>query len=286
MNNFKKMNLKPIIKIIFVVTALLWVVFVILSDHIATYEGPIYDYVVKPFLIGMTLLPLLSGVFAIRRSLRWGGWKSKLGKSLMSIGFGFFGWAGGMIFWNYYLFFMNIEVPYPSLGDLFYILIWPFWTYAMICLFKVSGAKYGLKKTNGKTLALVLSTAVVLISYYFLFLVARQGQIELGYGVFSDLLAFLYPLGDLSVLLSSVLVFSLSFGFLGGIYRKAILILILGFTLNYIADVIFVFTATTGSYFNAHLVDLLYVVMLFTVFLGVSKLNPDALNNKNQNQDS
>jgi hypothetical protein len=199
---------------------------------------------------------------------------------MMSLGLGMFGWSGGMIFWNYYLFFMKVEVPYPSLGDLFYIMIWPFWTYAMISLFKVTGAKYGLRKLSGKILALVLSTVVVSVSYYFLFTIARQGQLDLTGSVTSNLLAFLYPLGDVAILLSAVLLYSLSFNFLGGEYKNSILTLVFGFVLNYIADIVFVFTTTKGTYFNGNVADFLYVIMLFTVAMGISKLDPSLLNDK------
>ena len=199
---------------------------------------------------------------------------------MIALALGMFGWTGGMIFWNYYLFFMQVEIPYPSLGDLFYIMIWPFWTYAMISLFRVTGAKYGLRKLSGKILALTISAAVVTVSYFLLFIVARQGELGLGGGTLSNLLAFLYPLGDVAILLTSALIYSLSFKFLGGVYKKAILILLVGFTLNYIGDIIFVFTATNETYFNGNIADFLYVIMLFTVATGISRMDPSLLSHK------
>src|SRR3989344_966995 len=142
----KARNLKLLIDFIFIVTVILWTLFVFFTKYTALYEGPVYEYILKPFLIGMTLLPMLAGILAIQRSVGWGGWKSNMGRSMIALALGMFGWTGGMIFWNYYLFFMQVEIPYPSLGDLFYIMIWPFWTYAMISLFRVTGAKYGLRK--------------------------------------------------------------------------------------------------------------------------------------------
>jgi|SRR3989344_1100713 len=269
--------LKYTINIIFLITVVLWIVFIYFTNNSALYEGPIFEYVLKPFLVGMTLLPLLGGILGMLMAKSWGGWKSTIGKSLISLSLGMFGWAGGMMFWNYYLFFTNVEVPYPSLGDLFYIMIWPCWTYGMIQLSKATGAKYGFKKVSGKTVALILSLLVIIVSYYLLFKVARQGYIDLSGGLISNILAVLYPLGDLAILLSSLLVFSLSYKFLGGVYRISILILIIGFILNYIADVIFVFGVTSETYFNGNIADFLYVVMLFTVFSGISKLNPNYL---------
>ncbi|MDP2789430.1 MAG: hypothetical protein Q8O46_05335 [bacterium] len=276
-------NLNYIVTFVFIVTTILWLIFVFSTKHSALYEGPIFEYILKPFLIGMTLLPIIGGILGFYRSKEWGGWQSKMGRALIAISLGLFGWGSGMIFWNYYLFFMDVEVPYPSLGDLFYVMTWPFWTYAMLCLFKVTGANYGFKKSGGKILAFILPIIVVLVSYYLLFQVARQGQLDLSGGLASNLLAFLYPIGDVSILLMSALVFSLSYKFLGGVYRKPILILLLGFVLNYIADVVFVFTTTTDTYFNGHFVDFLYVVMLFTVSMGISKLSPTLLDSQENN---
>ena len=273
-------SLKFIINFVFVATTVLWFLFVFSTKHSALYEGAVFQYLLKPFLIGMTLLPILGGILGVYRSIGWGGWKSNMGRSLVAVSLGMFGWAGGMIFWNYYLFFLNVEVPYPSIADFLYVMIWPFWTYAMISLFKVTGVKYGFKKVGGKIIAFIVSIIVLLLSYYLLFEVARQGEVDLTGDFSSNLLAILYPLGDISILLTSVLVFSLSYNFLGGLYKKPILILLSGFVLNFITDIIFVFTTTTETYFNGHIVDMFYVLMLFTVSVGISKMDYTLLNQK------
>lgn len=272
-------HLKVITLIVFVITTLLWIIFITYTKNSALYEGPVFEYVLKPFLIGMTILPILGGMLGLQKAQMWGGWRSAIGRSLIALALGLIAWGLGMCVWNYYLFFTDTEVPYPSLADLFFTMIWILWTYSMIEISKATGAKYGFRKVGGKTLGLIVAVAVVLISYYLLFTVARQGAIDLSGDASSNLLAILYPLGDVSILLSTVLVFILSYKFLGGRYKIPILILLLGFTLNYIADVIFVFTTTTGTYFNGHISDFLYVVMLFTLSMGLSKMDPEFLQN-------
>lgn len=272
-------NIKTAIVCTFTLTTLFWVVFVLYTRHTALYEGPIFQYILKPFLIGMTILPILGGLLGIQKSQLWGGWKSAIGKSLITLSCGLISWGCGMIIWNYYLFFTNTQVPYPSLADFFFILIWILWTHSMVQISKATGAKYGFRKIGGKTLALILAIAVVLLSYYLLFKIARQGQLDLTGSLLSNLLAFLYPLGDISILLTSVLVLGLSYKFLGGQYRMPVLILFAGFILNYVADIIFVFTTTQGTYFNGHISDFLYVVMLFILSMGISKMDPAILQN-------
>lgn len=278
---YKAKTLKLYIIVNFIITIIFWLIFVIYTQYSALYEGAIYQYVLKPFLIGMTSLPLLGGVLGMQTSKRWGGFRSAIGRGLIALSLGLISWGCGMIVWNYYLFFTSTEVPYPSLADLFYIMIWILWTYSMIQFSKATGAKYGFRKITGKTLVLLIAFVVVAISYYLLFKVARQGQIDLSGGILSTLLAFLYPLGDVSILLTSMLVLGLSYKFLGGQYKFSILILIFGFILNYIADVIFVFTTTVGTYFNGNISDLLYVIMLFILSIGISKMDTVILEKQN-----
>src|SRR6185436_17423348 len=90
---------------IYAITAALWLTFVALTGYTATYEGPIFTYVLKPFLVGMSLLPLIGGIIGLLNSRTWGGGSSAIGRGLISISLGVIAWSGGMIIWNYYLFF-------------------------------------------------------------------------------------------------------------------------------------------------------------------------------------
>ena len=269
----KKYILEPIIRVVFILTVILWVIFILYTRHSPLYEGPIFQYILKPFLIGMTILPILGAILGFQKAKIWGSWHSAIGKSLNTLSLGLLSWGMGMVVWNYYLFFSNVEVPYPSLGDLFYIMIWLLCTYSMVQMSRATGARFGFKKTSGKLLAFLFAVLAVVVSYYFLFVIARQGSIDLSGGIPSFLLAILYPLGDVAILLSTVLIFVLSYKFLGGKYRVPILVLLVGFILNYIGDVIFVFTTTTGAYFNGHISDLIYVLMIFVLSLGISMMD-------------
>jgi len=267
---------------IYAVTAALWVFFVAYTGHTALYEGPIFEYVLKPFLIGMTVLPLVGGWLGIRKALLWGGLRSAVGRGMIFLSLGTISWGLGMVVWNYYLFFTGTEVPYPSLADLFFIMIWIFWTYGMFQMGKATGVKFGFRSAAGKILSFVLPLVVIFLSYYLLVTVAKGGQIDISGNLAQTLLEFLYPIGDMAILSTAFLVFFLSYRYLGGMYKGQIRILLFCFVLNYIADLIFVFT-TAGeapTYFNGHLVDLLYTTIMFLVSVSVCLIDPRKLNRR------
>src|SRR3989344_8846622 len=107
--------------VVYLATIVLWLFFVIYTGYEALYEGNLYTLVLKPFLIGMTILPLAGGFLGVLRAKKWGGLKSAVGRGILALSFGLFAWGLGMIVWNYYLFSGKLEIPYPSLGDFFYI---------------------------------------------------------------------------------------------------------------------------------------------------------------------
>lgn len=265
--------LKKVVILIYVISVILWIIFIVTTKNIGTYEGPIFNYVLTPFLIGMTILPLFGFILCVQKAQLWGGWKSAIGKSLISLGLGLLGWAGGMIVWNYYLFFKEVEVPFPSLADLFFITIWPLWTFSMLQLSKATGAKYGFRKVKGKVIAVIIAVVSIFLSYYLLFVVAKEGIIDLSLNTPQIALNFFYPIGDVAILMSAILVYALSYKFLGGLYKKTVIILLVGFLINYVADFIFLFTSTKGTYFNGHIVDFMYLTMMFTLSLGVAGFN-------------
>ena len=265
---------KNTLTIVFGATVLLWILFNILTKHTAMYEGPVFQFVLKPFLVGMTLIPLLGGLYGLKQGLSWGGWKSSLGKAINSLSIGLLCWSGGMVIWNYYLFFTEIEVPYPSLADAVFILSWPFWTFGVYHLSKATGARFGLKSRGGKHLLYIIPAIVSLVSYYLLFQVARGGEIDLSVEAYQLFFDLFYPIGDVVILTIVAVVYSLSRKLLGGKYKIPILILFTGFGLNYLTDLIFSYTTTVETYFNGHFVDLLFTITMYVLSLSIIEMDP------------
>lgn len=267
-----------IIVLIYAVTVIFWIMFVSATKYTATLEGPSFSHFLQPFLVGMTILPLIGGIIGLRNTFNWGGVKSVVGRSSLALSLGLIAWGGGMVIWNYYLFFTDISVPYPSAADIVFILSWPLWTYGIWELSKAIGIKFAFHKINKAFWIIPLT--LVIPSVYLSVFVARGGiTYDNMYKLFFDLF---YPLGDIVILTITVSVYLILRKFLGGVYRIPVLILFWGFLLNYLGDFIFVFTTSNGTYFNGHFADFLYTTSMFVLSMGLSMINPNILNSKQQ----
>lgn len=217
------------------------------------------------------LIPLVGGILGMFKAKQWGWLKSKVGRAVFFISLGAFSWGMGQMFWSLlYNIILKVEVPYPSLADVGYSLSFPFLAYGLFSLAKASGAKYSLKHTNGKILATVITAAATALAYYLLIVVARGGVIDFtedGLKLFFDLA---YPLGDLVILLFALLIYGLSFNYLGGRYKFPILSMIIGLLVLFLGDFSFSYTTTVGTYYNGHWVDLVLPTAWMLIVFGVN----------------
>lgn len=257
---------------LYVLSFIFWVAFVGTTHYTSTLSGWQYAYLLIPFLIGETIIPLAGGIIGLHNATKWGK-KTVMGRSSLALGLGMLAWSGGMIIWNYYLFLTTVSVPYPSLADAIFILSWPLWTYGIIQLSKAFGIKFAFRKTGKAFLLIPIILAV--FSVYLIGNVARGGitysnPVKLFFDLF-------YPLGDIVILSVTASVYLLLRKYMGGVYKAPALILFFGFLLNYIGDFWFSYTTTQGTYFNGAFPDLLYTTTMFVLSVGLSLLTPAIL---------
>lgn len=220
------------------------------------------------FLFGLT--PLVAGLVGMAKSGIWGSLKSALGRAIFFISLGLVCWGFGETIWSYYNFFRHVPAPYPSLADIGFAPSVFFWVLGASYLAKASGAWLMLKRSHkAKAFAVVAVAAISVASYYLLIRVARGNVlVPAGESTLKVVLDIAYPLGDFLAAIFALLVFSLSFKYLGGVYRPAIGAVLLGLATMYLADFVFSYTTTTGSYYNADWGDLLLCVGLFLLSVG------------------
>lgn len=227
--------------------------------------GPWNDF----YSFSFGLIPLISGMWGIRQSFKWGGLKSYVGKSLMFISAGSFLWGVGTMIWAYYNFFAGVPVPYPSIADLFYILTIPLWAAGISSLSHATGSRSALKKSTGKILAVVVPLLIFFASYYLLVVIARDGVLVSTYeGYLKLILDLAYPLGDVIILTFAILVYGLSRDYLGGRYKTPVNILLAGFLTMYFADFIFSYTTTIGTFYTGGFGDLVFTIAMFLISFG------------------
>jgi hypothetical protein len=225
------------------------------------------------FLFG--LVPLIGGLVGMFRSRVWGGLKSQLGRAVFFISLGLVLWGVGECIWSYYNFFKNDPAPYPSWADLGFAPSIFFWIIGVYFLAHASGAWLRLKRSwHAKVYVLVAIAALTALSYYLLVKVARDGTlVPPGETALKVVLDIAYPLGDFLAAILAFIVLTLSFKYLGGIYKYAIGAVLLGLFTMYIADFVFSYTTTTGTYYNADWGDLLLSTGLFMLTFGILGLS-------------
>ncbi|MES2059598.1 MAG: hypothetical protein V4438_01050 [Patescibacteria group bacterium] len=220
------------------------------------------------FLFG--LIPLCGGIVAMYGSRTWGGLRSALGKAVFLIGLGIFLWGCGELIWSYYNFFAEVAAPYPSLADLGFAPSILFYGIGAIYLAQVTGAKFGLRNKIAKFFVVIAPVAIFLFSYYILIVIARGGVlVPEGETALKTILDIAYPLGDFVSLTIAVIVSGLSFKYLGGKYTYDIVSIWIGLAVMFIADSIFSYTTTVGTYYNGNFGDLLLTLGLFFITFGV-----------------
>lgn len=220
------------------------------------------------------LVPFSGGIFGILKSRDWGLFKSVLGKAVFFLSCGLITWSGGETIWSFYNLVLHVEIPYPSWADASFIISWPFWIIGIYFLSHAVGAKFGLRKRDGRLQLALIPIIAVIASYYLLIVVARQGSWTSGSGLLKVFFDFAYPILDVVILIEALLVYGLSLKFLGGRFKWPVRIILLGFAINYLADFSFSYTTTVGTYFNASWPDLLFASAMFILSVGINSLDP------------
>ena len=237
--------------------------------HRANPEGVSLGEAFYQFALG--LIPLVGGLLGLFKSFKWGGTKSSVGRALLLISIGGICWGFGQMFWSlYYNILTHVDVPYPSLSDVGYSLSFPFLGLGLFNLSKATGAHFSLRHPAGKLLALFIIVAGMALAYYLLIVVARAGVIDFTEGGLKLFFDIAYPMGDLTIFLSSLLVYGLSFNYLGGGYKLATLSILAGLLVLFIGDFSFSYTTTIGTYYNGHWVDLILPTAWMLIVFGVN----------------
>jgi hypothetical protein len=249
---------------------LLWWVYIFTQQFQDTNHNYLYG-------AAMGVLPIIGGIFGLLNAKKWGRFTSAMGKTLSYLSYGLITWGLGTLVFAYYNIYLQVGVPYPSVADALYIISWPLWVMSMYNLSKATGMKFQLKNVTGRWMLFAIPLVTIAFSYYLLVIVARDGVITAagdGLKIFFDLA---YPIGDVVILSTALLIYGLSFNYLGGFFKVAIMLVLVGFVGNYIGDTTFVYGTTKGTYFVANWTDLIYTATYFLLSLGASLMDPHRL---------
>lgn len=225
---------------------------------------------------GLAALSIIAGVLGLITAKKWSWLKSGVGRGVFFISLGLIMWGLGQAGWAYYtIAYPGEEVVYNKLVDVLYFSSIPLWTYGILSLSKATGAKFGLKSSLSKLLVVVTTVIMLAVSYYFLIIVARGGSTyfddQTVWNAFFDLA---YAFGDAINLILAVVIFGLSWKYLGGRFKQPIIAILLAFGLLYLADFWFSYADGQGLYYNGHPCDMLYLVVVAIMGVGLCLLDP------------
>lgn len=226
-----------------------------------------YNYLYS-FLFG--LIPFFAGIAAMLYAKMWGGFKSSVGRAVFFIGLGIFCWGVGENIWSYYNFVLNVAAPYPSLADLGFAPSIFFYGLGAVYLSRAAGAQFALRNRTMRAFAILAPFVIFALAYYIVVVLARGGVlVPEGETALKTILDIAYPLGDFVGLTIAIVVSSLTFKYLGGRYVWDIYAILAGLFVMFVADTVFSYTTTVGTYYNANFGDLLLASGMFLLSWGV-----------------
>lgn len=270
------------VKTVFVLSVFMfvWWVYIVASGLVDSHINYFYG-------VGLGILPIISALFGFLNGSKWGGSKSAMGRALYFLSAGLLTWGIGTLVFAYYNIMLKVAVPYPSVADIFYIISWPLWTLGMVSLSKATGVRFQFSNLVGRLTLFIIPVVAIVISYYLLVVVARGGVITIIDDPIGTLVGLAYVIGDVVILTFALLVYGLSFNYLGGYYRWPIIILLSSFVVNYVADFFFALTVTNGTYFVANWVDLVFTIAFVLFGLATTMIDPthaSVMKNSGSNQ--
>ncbi len=171
----------------------------------------------------------------------------------------------GSVVWTYYILFENIEIPYPSIADIFYILMPLAYAFA-------TGSLLQIYRSSTKPSTWFFAVVVFSILAYVMFVFVGNPEISNELSFWENFFNFSYTLSD-SIYVGAG--FSLLL-IAGGKIYKGITIWVLGMFLITIADILFTYRAATGVVWDGDIADQLYtfstIIFTYAVIL-LSKMS-------------
>lgn len=255
----KHLNIRVLIPLsIFVVFSIWWLYLNVLGIKTDDLRNQLFGS-----LYG--LIALYGAIWGLYIAQKWGGIKSVLGRSILFFSAGLFAQEIGQLIYSYYIIIAHIEVPYPSMGDVFFYSAIPLYIVAVIFLAQASGVHVSLRSFGNKLQAILIPVVILAFSYYFFlqeysFDWTAPLKMILDFGV---------PLGQAIYISLAILTYTLTRGVLGGMMKNKVLFILFALLAQYIADWTFLYQASRGIWSGGGINDYMYLCAYFIMTLGL-----------------
>lgn len=191
---------------------------------------------------------------------------SPINRARMFFSFGLlcqvFGQMGGYI---YYVAVQNIQIPYPSVGDIGYFLSIPCYLLGAIHLAKAAGVKWWVQSFENKFEAIVISVVTLAVAYG-LFLGGYVFDWSDPLRVFLD---FAYPLGQALYVFVAILAYLAVQADPKNPTKQIVFLALLALVIQFLCDYMFVYEASRGTWMVGGVNDYLYLVSYFVMGMVV-----------------
>lgn len=214
------------------------------------------------------IMAFWGGLWGLIIAQKWGGLQSITGKAIAMFSLGLLAQLFGQIAYAYLSFYKNIEVPYPSIGDIGYFGSIPLYILGIWYLAKASGVKIGLSSFRNKIQAVLIPIVVLMIGY-FLFLQGYEFDWSEPIKIFLD---FGYPFGQAIYISLAILTYLLSKGVLGGVMKSKILFILFALSIQFLSDYTFLYQSSKGTWHVGQINDYMYLIAYFLMTLGLIQL--------------
>ncbi len=214
------------------------------------------------------IMALWGAVWGMKTSKDWGGTKSLFGKAILMFSLGLLLQEFGQLAYSYYKNFLQIEIPYPSLGDLGYFGSIPLYAYGAYLLAQTSGIKFAVQSGWDKLKIIFFPIALLLISYT-LFLRGYEFDWTNPLVIFLD---FGYPLGQAIYISIAIVTYIMCRKMLGGVMRSRVLLILGAFLLQYLADFTFLYQNSQQTWEVGRINDYMYLVAYTAMTIALLEL--------------
>lgn len=213
----------------------------------------------------------VGGILGLICANSWGGSSSKIGKALLFLSFGLLFQFAFQISYSVYYFVLGIENPYPSLGDVFYVLGNLTFLLGVTKLYTVLFQQNATSKPI-RTVGFLISTGLVItyITLYIKYVYSPEVfQID------STKAIIVFLIDALTVAINTAMFyliansFVISLKYMGGLLRGPVLILLASVLLFYVADVEYTISEGLGNWKPAGIDDLLLFLAYSAVVVGI-----------------
>jgi hypothetical protein len=211
------------------------------------------------------IIAFYGGILGIIYSRPWGGYKSLVGRAILAISVGLFLQCFGQSAYSYYIFYENIEVPYPSLGDIGFFGSVIMYIYGVILLARVSGVKASTKNAKSKLGVLAIPAVMLLASYHFFL----KGVAFDWSSPITTFLNFGYPYGQALYISIALLTLVYCRQFLGGIMKGPVTFLVCALVFQYISDFTFLYQSSREIWLVGGINDLMYATSYLLMTIGI-----------------